>query len=318
MKITIDAAVVQQALDALELRCGTNAEERLPTGAIAALRAAIEQAESVPPTSKYTQPSAWWRLSAYPECLPCATTDPEEAQQWRMEGHDVRELVEQAEGQEPVAVVVFRDCEAGESGKEVQFLTDIPGGTKLYAHAEEQTLASPETSSMNTPPKLTEKRIEALARVCEKFLRSETEVFEHFNRLQFARAIEAARDAQWLEHLKSSGWRQCAEGQGVSQSCAQAEELAKKLQAVEAQRDELRDAHEACKAANTLIMEEMAAITKAQASEPAPKREWVGLTDEQAWVMWEAAVFVANKTGTLAPFNFARNIAAKLKELNHG
>jgi hypothetical protein len=39
------------ALDALELRCGTNAEERLPTGAIAALRAAIEQAEGQEPVA---------------------------------------------------------------------------------------------------------------------------------------------------------------------------------------------------------------------------------------------------------------------------
>jgi hypothetical protein len=51
--------------------------------------------------------------------------------------------------------------------------------------------------------------------------------------------------------------------------CAEAiEDLVQRLQAVEAQRDELRDAHEACKAANTIIMEEMAAIAKAQASKP--------------------------------------------------
>jgi hypothetical protein len=38
----------QQALDALEARCGTNADERQPGGAIEALRTAIQQAESEP------------------------------------------------------------------------------------------------------------------------------------------------------------------------------------------------------------------------------------------------------------------------------
>ncbi len=37
-------------------------------------------------------PVAWWRLSTLPECRPCVTTCAEEAQRWRDEGHDVREL----------------------------------------------------------------------------------------------------------------------------------------------------------------------------------------------------------------------------------
>ena len=41
-KILIDETVVRQALDALEGRCGTNAEERLAGGAITALREALE------------------------------------------------------------------------------------------------------------------------------------------------------------------------------------------------------------------------------------------------------------------------------------
>ena len=35
----------RMALDALEVRCGTHAEERSPNGAITALRQALEQAE---------------------------------------------------------------------------------------------------------------------------------------------------------------------------------------------------------------------------------------------------------------------------------
>lgn len=37
-------------------------------------------------------PRAWWRESTLPECRPCVTTCEEEAQQWRDEGHAVREL----------------------------------------------------------------------------------------------------------------------------------------------------------------------------------------------------------------------------------
>ena len=37
---------------------------------------------------------AWWRLSTLPECGPCATTDADEAQEWRAQGLDVRTLRE--------------------------------------------------------------------------------------------------------------------------------------------------------------------------------------------------------------------------------
>jgi hypothetical protein len=100
MKQALDALTCTGESDDLGHRCGHCDDYVDRNGLVrSALRAAIEQAESVPHTGKYTQPRAWWRLSADPECLPCATTDPEEAQQWRTDGHDVRELVEQAEGQ---------------------------------------------------------------------------------------------------------------------------------------------------------------------------------------------------------------------------
>jgi hypothetical protein len=38
------------------------------------------------------RPAAWWRLSTLPECLPCVTVDPGEAQEWRDAGHAVVEL----------------------------------------------------------------------------------------------------------------------------------------------------------------------------------------------------------------------------------
>ena len=38
------------------------------------------------------RPRAWWRESTLPECRPCVTTDPEEAQQWRDDGLAVVEL----------------------------------------------------------------------------------------------------------------------------------------------------------------------------------------------------------------------------------
>ena len=37
-------------------------------------------------------PVAWWRASVYGGCMPVVTANPEEAQQWREEGHEVREL----------------------------------------------------------------------------------------------------------------------------------------------------------------------------------------------------------------------------------
>jgi predicted alpha/beta hydrolase family esterase len=165
---------------------------------------------------------------------------------------------------------------------------------------------------MSTPPKLTDEQIFELAGNYDCGMRHADEEWRFSNprqMLTFVSSVESAVNAQWLERLK----------------------------AVEAQRDELLVALEdlvlgtpinefnrsddglGCHFGNYEKREKAAraAIAKAQASEPTP-REWVGLTDEQAWVMWEAAVFVANKTGTLAQFTFARNIAAKLKELNHG
>lgn len=37
---------------------------------------------------------AWWRASTLPECAPVVTVHRDEAEQWRREGHDVRELRE--------------------------------------------------------------------------------------------------------------------------------------------------------------------------------------------------------------------------------
>ena len=142
---------------------------------------------------------------------------------------------------------------------------------------------------MNTPPKLTEGQIRAAV----------TPLFD-VRALEFAltvsideyRAIESARDAQWLEHLKSNGWRQCAEGQGVSQSCPQAEELARMLRE--------------------------AIATKAKSSEPAPKREWVGLTDVE-WmnIVNRKQAWFGNRPDEVA-CEVTKLVEAKLKELNHG
>jgi hypothetical protein len=52
-KLLIDRATIAQALEALELRCGTNAEEREPNGAITALRAALAQANAGNPITDY-------------------------------------------------------------------------------------------------------------------------------------------------------------------------------------------------------------------------------------------------------------------------
>jgi hypothetical protein len=38
-------------------------------------------------------PAAWMRPSIFPECAPCMTVHRDEAQQWRAEGHEVRDLV---------------------------------------------------------------------------------------------------------------------------------------------------------------------------------------------------------------------------------
>ena len=54
------------------------------------------------------RPAAWWRLSTLPECLPCVTVDPGEAQEWRDEGHAVVELGDVAAERERCAKV----CEA--------------------------------------------------------------------------------------------------------------------------------------------------------------------------------------------------------------
>jgi uncharacterized protein (DUF4415 family) len=117
------------------------------------------------------------------------------------------------------------------------------------------------------------------------------------------------------------------------------------LTKVEAQRDELRDAHEACKAANSILIQDCAATCKAQASEPAPKechgcrmaqkhikqlneenhkllsapkREWIGLSKEQVLAYWDSAVFAKYRVGGRGQITFAKLIEAKLKELNHG
>jgi hypothetical protein len=47
-----------------------------------------------------------------------------------------------------------------------------------------------------------------------------------------------------------------------------------------------------------------------------PKKEWVGLTDEDIKTMWDNHIIpVFNKNG-ISPFVFARAIEAKLKEKN--
>ena len=48
--------VAQLALEALESRCGTNAEERQPNGAITLLKAALESGPSEPPSSEQEVP----------------------------------------------------------------------------------------------------------------------------------------------------------------------------------------------------------------------------------------------------------------------
>jgi len=81
---------------------------------------------------------------------------------------------------------------------------------------------------MSTPPKLTdEQAVDAISHLYAS--RAIAEIAFRIRGNDFA-AIEAARDAQWIEHLKTNGWRQCAEGQGVSQFFPQSEELAKKLE----------------------------------------------------------------------------------------
>lgn len=54
MSIELNQAA-QHALDALEARCGTNADERQPGGVIEALRTAIQQAESESLTDTFVQ-----------------------------------------------------------------------------------------------------------------------------------------------------------------------------------------------------------------------------------------------------------------------
>lgn len=53
------------------------------------------------------EPRAWWRLSVFPECDPCVTTDPDVAQDWRDAGQTVVELVAAAQ----VAAVVAKERE---------------------------------------------------------------------------------------------------------------------------------------------------------------------------------------------------------------
>lgn len=55
------------------------------------LRQQAGQADNV---RRLVAPVAWWRLSTLPECGPCATTDADEAQEWRAQGLDVRTLRE--------------------------------------------------------------------------------------------------------------------------------------------------------------------------------------------------------------------------------
>ncbi len=54
----------------------------------------IQQQQRSSTNGPRSAPLAWWRLSTLPECGPCATTDPDEANEWRAQGLDVRELRE--------------------------------------------------------------------------------------------------------------------------------------------------------------------------------------------------------------------------------
>ena len=65
----------EQALEALELRCGTNADERRPDGAITKLRAALAEPDipegwqlvPVEPTSAMTGDACLSDMSPYPQ-----------------------------------------------------------------------------------------------------------------------------------------------------------------------------------------------------------------------------------------------------------
>jgi len=61
-------AAMQQALDALESRCGTNADERQPSGAIAALRAALAEPQAEPVAWRFAA-SFWANLKNVPNDL---------------------------------------------------------------------------------------------------------------------------------------------------------------------------------------------------------------------------------------------------------
>jgi hypothetical protein len=150
--------------------------------------------------------------------------------------------IKQAEKCEPVAVVVFRDCEAGESGKEVQFLTDIPGGTKLYAHAEEQ-------ASEPAPYK--------------------------------------------CKYCGCPSWYDPSDQSPPPDYCHESDHG-------EPEPD--------------LLWRWRRSMSTQETGEPALKREWIGLTDDQIHKA-DPAPDVMFDNQRIA---FAQAIAAKLKELNHG
>jgi hypothetical protein len=134
-----------------------------------------------------------------------------------------------------------------------------------------------------------------------------------------AKASEPKYDQQALELCESCGWKTMIPGEGCL-NCErnQAPKDCGCSTQIDCSGGCCKPAHQechGCRMAQKYIKQLQEDNHKILS---APKREWACPTDEQAWAMWEASVFVASKTGTLAPFNFVKCLSAKLKELNHG
>jgi hypothetical protein len=172
---------------------------------------------------------------------------------------------------------------------------------------------------MSAPPKLTKEQILS---VRDSF------GAEPVMLIAMGKAIEAARDAQWLEHVKAveaqrdvrriSACMKAFEGVPTSIIESTCGVVKGACATLIAQRDGLLDALEKISSIKNQMhgsdwdeIEQARGIAK-EASEPAP-REWVGLTTDE---MKEVADRYHLKPPNV-PAAF-RAIEAKLKELNHG